>query len=248
VQAIGSRWRWIMKSRTQHRSYASFVSGLCCAVSLTFNALIADRASASETNAPLDSTDIIKLEPPLTLQVLLARIGDISRKGLIASKDIYTESMLSRLFGAKTIMLSDESVPPRTEIFFFTGEYTIPYANGGLTAQGVKTKFDGRWTRYQYGNTRTTLHFYFGTGGPNRPTLETTLGTQLIEIKKPLLQPPPPHPHGGPPPPTSPDGNKEFRAGTQANPAVGTIWVHFGPDGKLSEIDVIQDDLDRAVK
>ena len=226
-----------MKSCSQQRSYLPFLLAICTAVSLMFDTLIADGAVAPETDARLGAADIMKLEPPMTLQALIERIGDVSRRGLIGSKDIYTEPMLSRLFGAKTVTINASS----NRIGFASGQYMLPYARGdGLNVRGMQTQFTGQWIEYQYGNISANVRFQFSAGGPDRSALETLLGTKLTEIKRRLLRPLPPQPHGRPAPSTSLDGNKKFRVDTQADTSIGVVTVELGSDGKVGVINIDQ--------
>lgn len=238
-----------MKAHIEQWRFLRFVPAICCAVGLTFNPVEVNRAFAAQNDARLDSADLAKLEPPLTLEALIARIGFIAQRGLGGSENIYTESVLSRLFGAKIIKLrsvddapGDAGARRRHVVSFFTPQFTLPYTSGdGLHIQGVKTKFDGTWIQYQYGNRRLTLNFDFSDGGPDRSALEAMLGMKLVREPS---QPAPPHAAAA----TSRDGYTWLRLDTQANPLVASIEIFLGSDGRVNLIDLVQDDLDQPTK
>lgn len=244
-----------MKSRIEQWRFLRFVPVICCAVSLSFSPVMAGSAFGGQNDARLDTADLARLEPPLTLEALIERIGVIARRGLSGSEDIYTEPVLARLFGVNTILdvTALDNTPGaagarrRHEVRFFA-RYTLPYASGDrLPNQGAKIEIRGTWIQYQYGNTRLTLQFFFPPGGPDRSRLETMLGIKLVQVNP--LQPLPPGPVDGPfLPATSPDGYSEFRADTQANLLAGSISIDLGRDGRVDRIVVVQDDLDQPAK
>lgn len=238
-----------MKSRIEQWRFLRSVPVICCAVGLTFNPVVADRAFAGQNDARLSTADLARLEPPLTLEALIARVGLIARRGLGASEDIYTQPVVSRLFGVNTTLdvTALDNTPGaagarrRHEVRFFT-RYPLPYASGdGLPNQGVKIEIRGTWIQYQYGNTRLTLQFFFPPGGPDRSTLEAMLGIKLVREPP---QPAPPHAAAA----TSRDGYSEFRADTQANLLAGSVSIDLGRDGRVDRIVVDQDDLDQPAK